>query len=163
MTIDLSHAGGSVLNWVQSGAGLIDKPFTSPGAKHVWTLTITGGTPELAEMYLTKELEFLRNPNYGLGQGIKKNVQRFETQSGLAHFIKLGEIKQWRDYQLTKVEATQKADLVAWEAHCEGIKSFYIEDHDGTVFFAELQGDLDFKMEHENRWALSFQCLEVLP
>jgi hypothetical protein len=76
--------------------------------------------------------------------------------------VKNGDPRRSRRYDLTKIASAQKTDFESWEAVCEGIKYFYIQDINGSVFFAELMEEIAFKMEQENRWGTTIDILEVL-
>ena len=151
------------VGWSQGDGLLIDKSFT-PQTKQYWKLNITAPATivELPEMFLTREYTFERNPSYGLEDRIKRNVERWETQSGRPRSVKNGDPRQARNYNLTKISLTQKTAFESWESVCEGIKSFYIEDINGVVFFAELMEEIFFKMEQEDRWGTTINVLEVL-
>lgn len=152
------------LSWTQGNALLIDKSFTAQ-TKRYWRLNIAspGSAPELAEMFLTKAYMFQRNPNYGLREKpYKKNIVREETASGRVRRVKNGEPRKARNYNLTRITAAQRTDLESWESLLDGTKFFYIEDVNGTLFFAELMDDLEFSMEHEGRFGVAMNILEVL-
>jgi len=163
-TDNFSGDTNDAASWTQSGSGLIDKSFTAQ-TKRYWRLNIAapGSAPELAEMFLTKQYTFQRNPNYGLREKpYQKNIVRNETKSGRVRKIKNGEPRRSRAYALTRITAAQRADLESWESVLDSIKNFYIEDVNGTLFFAELIDDLEFSMEHEGRFGVSMNILEVL-
>jgi len=152
------------VGWTQGDALLIDKEFTLAN-KQYWKLNITAPATiiQMPEMFLTKSYAFERNPNYGLKDGKTKNIEDLETRSGSLRLVKSGEPRRYRSYQLTKIESTQKTNLQTWDDHCEGIKSLYLEDHTGDLFFAWLvTKDLIFEMEKENRWATGMDFKEVL-
>jgi hypothetical protein len=151
------------IGWTQGDALLIDKSFTAQ-TKRYWKLNITAPATivEIPEMYLTKQYTFQRNPSYGLEDRIKRNISRWETQSGRVRRVKNGDPRRARRYDLTKITGTQKTEFESWESVCEGIKYFYIEDINGVVFFAELIEEIFFRMENEGRWGTTIDLLEVL-
>jgi hypothetical protein len=153
------------IGWTQGDALLIDKTFTAQ-AKQYLKLNITAPERiiEMPECYLTKAYIFARNPSWGFGYGNKRNIAREESLSGYIQKTKWGEPRIHQRYDLTRISDAQRAALKAWDDHCEGSKSFYIEDILGTLLFAELvQNELgEFKAESEGRWGLSFEVMEVL-
>ncbi len=151
------------VGWVQGDALLIDKTFAAQ-TKRYWKLDITAPAiiVELGEMFLTKQYPFERNPSYGFEDRIKRNVSRYETSSGKPRSVKNGDPRRSRRYDLTKISSAQKTEFETWESVCEGIKSFYFEDINGEVFFADLLEEVFFKMEQEGRWGTTIDILEVL-
>jgi len=169
LALELYHSNdgnnwtGAANNW-NATSGTVDVSFNAT-TKQYWDLVINtnNSVPELSEMFLTKTYTFERNPNYGLEDGKKKNVLSDETQSGLVRLVKFGEPRRFRSYQLTKIGDNQKTNLESWDDHCEGIKALYLIDHQNGAFFAWLTTkDLIFAMEHENRWSVRMEFLEVL-
>jgi hypothetical protein len=153
------------VGWTQGDALLIDKEFTAQTKRYLKLNIMAPATiVELTECYLTKRYTFSRNPSWGFGYGDKRNVNREESLSGYVQKTKWGESRIHQRYDLTRITDTQKAALKAWDDHCEGAKSFYIEDILGTLFFAELvqNGLGDFKAESEGRWGLPIEVMEVL-
>ncbi len=154
------------VGWTQGDALLIDKAFTGQ-TKRYWKLNITAPATivEIAEMFLTKVYAFTRNPSWGFGYGDKRNVIREESLDGHIQKTKWGEPRIHQRYDLVKIPDAQKTVMKAWDDHCEGVKSFFIEDVLGTVLFAELvaNGLGDFKAEVEGRWAVSIEVQGVLP
>ena len=169
LPLALSHSNDGnnwtpALNSWNATASKVDSSFNNT-VKRYWKLEITtaNNAPEMPEMFLTKEYQFERNPNYGLEDGKKKNILSDETQSGLVRLVKFGEPRRFRTYQLTKIGDNQKTNLESWDNHCEGIKALYLIDHQNDAFFAWLTTkDLIFAMEHENRWSVRMEFLEVL-
>ena len=154
----------NAMNGWNGTASAIDQSFNAQNSRF-WKFTITtaNNVPELPELYLTKAYQFERNPNYGLEAGKRKNILADETQAGIARFVKLGEPKRYRNYELTKIGNNQRSSLQSWDDHCEGIKTIYLVDHEGEAFFAWLfTKDLIFTMEHEGRWGTHMQFLEVI-
>lgn len=153
------------VGWTQGDALLIDKAFTA-ATKGYWKLNITAPATiiELSELYLTKSCIFARNPSWGFGYGDKRNVVREESLDGHVQKTVWGDSKVHQRYDLTRMSDTQRAALKAWDDHCEGAKSFYIEDIIGTLLFAEFpqNGLGDFKAESEGRWGISIEVLETI-
>ncbi len=118
--------------------------------------------PHLAEMFLCSGVEFQRNPNYGLTFGMQLNVNRWETLAGLARFVENGDPRRLRTYQLTMISDAQKADLDLWEQTTRGAKPFYLQDVDGSYWFAELVAPLQWKLDRCGRWSVEMSVLEVL-
>lgn len=152
----------AVTPWVQSGSGQIDKSFTAQ-TKQYWRLNIASpaSAPELHEMYLTKDVSFAHNPLYGSMIGTRRNILTDQTQSGITRKVKLGELRKIRTYSMN-VGNTQKSDFESWEAHCEGVKSFYIHDYDDACVFMEMLNDLEFIASSPNRWTCTLELMEVL-
>jgi hypothetical protein len=152
------------LSWTQADALLIDKTFSAQ-TKQYWRLNIgaPGSNPQLTEMYLTKDVTFIRGPAYGAMVGTKKNLIIDQTQSGITRKVKLGETKKHRRYDLNYISATQKTDFEAWDALCEGVKNFYIHDYDDACIFMELTQDLEFiAATHHLTWNTTLELTEVL-
>lgn len=153
------------IGWTQGDALLIDKTFTA-AIKEYWKLNITAPATivELPELYLTKAYTFTRNPSWGFAYGDKRNVVREESLDGHVQKTKWGDPRVHQKYDLTKILDAQKTAMKAWDDHCEGSKSFYIEDIIGSLLFAEMvqNGLGDFKAESEGRWGLSLEVMEVL-
>lgn len=152
------------VGWTQADALLIDKSFVAQ-TKPDWKLNITAPATivELTEMYLTKDVVFLRNPAMGSMIGTRKNIVIDQTQSGISRKVKLGELKRIRRYDLNYITVTQKTDFESWDALCEGVKSFYIHDYDSSCIFMELVSDLEFTASGINRWTCMLDLTEVLP
>jgi hypothetical protein len=150
------------VGWTQGDELLIYKTFTAQ-TKQYWKLNITapGTTVELQEMYLTKGYSFLRNPSYNGSVAIRRNIVRDMTQAGITRVVKLGESKRARRYDVL-VETTQKVEFENWENECQGVKSFYIVDHEGTTIFMENQIELEFRFAAPLYWNTSLDLLEVL-
>jgi hypothetical protein len=150
-------------SWTQGDDLIIDKSFSAQ-TKQYWYIAIYAPATivELPELYLTKDVVFLRNPAMGSMVGTKKNIVSDQTQSGLSRKVKLGELKRLRRYDLNYITATQKTDFEAWDALCEGVKSFYIHDYDNSCIFMELLSDLEFTASGINRWTCMLELTEVL-
>jgi hypothetical protein len=151
------------VGWTQGDAFLIDKSFTVQ-TKRYWKLNITAPATivELPEIFLTKDLPFENDPGWGAMIGIKKNIILDFTQAGLSRKIKLGESKRHRKYDWLTLTSTQKTDFEAWDALCEGVKSFYLHDENAVCWFAELTQDLEFIAKSPSLWTCSLELLEVL-
>ena len=168
LTMDLIYSENDIdwfyaVQWTQGDALLINKSFTAQ-TKRYWNLNIFAPATiaEMPEMFLSKAYTFQRNPGYGLGEGDRKNTLRDETKSGRVRLVKFGEPKRWRQYSLTRIGAAQKADFETWDRLAEGIKSVYIEDHNGVLCFAELIGDLNFRLTSVDRYSTDIELLETL-
>lgn len=152
------------LSWAQADALIINKTFNVL-TKQYWRLLITSDPatpPELPELYITNDVPFVENPSFGSQVGTKKNLYQDQTQSGLSRKVKLGEFKRVRSYDLTHIGDAQKVDLETWDTHCEGVKSFYILDHNGVLIFMEMTSDLLFTPSSNDIWTTSLDLLEVL-
>jgi hypothetical protein len=151
-------------SWTQSGSGLIDKAFTAQTEQY-WRLNIAAPAlaPSLAEIFLTKQYTFQRNPSWGFDEGTQKNIAREEALSGKVQKVKWGETRRHRRYDLTRVASAQKTDLENFDMGVDGMKSFYIEDTGGAVFFADMPAGLPlFKAEREGRWGITLDIIEIL-
>ena len=153
-----------VVSWTQTDALAINKSFTQPATTRYWRLNITtGGTiPELPEMYLTKDLDFTYNPDFGTPVGKQRNVSRWETESGQVRKVKNGEPRQAYQFGFAVIDSAQKTDLQAWEDHLAGTKGCYLSDTDGTWVFVELMEDLKYTPISYNNWSTTFNLLELL-
>lgn len=150
--------------WTQSGSGLIDKTFTAQ-TKRYWRLNIASpaAAPELAEMFLTKAVPFIYNPEFGGPVGKKRNVDRTESRAGLAQKIKNGEARRTYKYAWSILETAEKTLFEAWDDHCEGVKNFYLIDTDAITIFVERLGDLMFTPIGPGQYQTAFDLLEVVP
>jgi hypothetical protein len=152
------------LSWTQSGSGLIDKTFTAQ-TKRYWRLNIASpaSAPELAEMFLTKQIPFIYNPEFGGPVGKKRNIDRTESRAGEAQKVKNGDARRSYKYGWSILEAAEKDMLEAWDDDCEGTKNFYLIDTDGNTVFVERLGDLIFTPIGYQQYQTSFDLLEVVP
>ncbi len=154
----------TVVNWTQGDWLVINKTFTQQ-TRQYWQFLITSNPaapPEFAEMFLGADLVFTRNPDPSVMEGRKRYVTRQETLSGKSQRIKFGESKRSRRYSLKTVASAQKADFEAWEALCEGLKPFYIIDHNGTLIYMEMLNELEFNYITPTIVSTSLELLEVL-
>jgi hypothetical protein len=146
--------------------GLMKRSFSSVAARY-WTFFIQNpaSPPEIPELFLTHSYQLQRNPDYGYLHGTRPNVSRIESQSGVVQKTKLGSRRRIFHYSFTRIGDDQRADLETFDAACEGIRSFYVEDMDGKIYFAELpEGGLPpFRAERAGRWGLDLDVLEVVP
>jgi hypothetical protein len=151
------------LSWTQGDALIINKNFTAQ-TKRYWRLLITSDPAaalEMPEIYLTKDYEFETNVRIILQEESRRNIERDETISGYPRWVKLGEDKEYRDYDLI-VDATQKASLQSWWSVMDSVKPFYVYDHNGSWYFMEALNDLSFQSLGNSLWSINLQLLEVL-
>jgi hypothetical protein len=152
------------IGWTQVNALIIDKEFTA-ATKQYWKLNITAPATivEMPEMFLTKSYELERNANYGCIESYRDNVDRQEAGSGIVYKAEMGDIKKYRKYFLTRISSSQKSNLEAAGLHLGiTLKPLYVEDLQGTVFFAELLKPMEMTMERENRYGTEIEALEML-
>jgi hypothetical protein len=152
------------LSWTQGDALIINKTFTV-ATKQYWRFIITedpAAAPEMPELYLTNDLVFVRNPDPNVFEGRRRNIVRDETLSGKSRRVKLGESRRSRKYPLKTVESAQKTDFETWEAHCEGLKPFYILDHSGALIYMEMMNELEFTYLTPSIVSTSLDLLEVI-
>lgn len=152
------------LSWTQGDALIINKSFTAQ-TKRYWRLIITSdpaAAPEIPEMFLTKDLVFAQNVGPNVVEETERNVARDMTLSGRGRWIKNGEPKRSRLYDLKTIGTTQKSDFESWEALCGGSKPFYVTDHNGTLIFMEMLNKLKFTYLTASILSTSLELLEVL-
>jgi hypothetical protein len=150
------------LSWTQADALIINKPFTA-ATKQYWRLLITSdpvAAPEIPEMYLTKDYTFERNVKLDLTEKPQRNIDRDETKSGYPRWVKLGEKKRYREYELI-AESTQKANLESWWDVLDSVKPFYVFDHNGDLIFMEMLNDLSFTPLSNQFWITRMEFFEV--
>jgi len=133
------------LSWTQADALVINKTFTTQ-TKQYWRFRVTiTGILQLGELYLTDSYVFTRNISNEAVQGTKRNVLREEGVSGTVRKVKLGESRRQYQYKLKAMGLTQMSDFQAWENETEGVKDFYILDHNGDLVYCEMLNELEFR------------------
>jgi len=161
-TDNFSADDHEAVGWTQGNALIISKSFTAQ-TKQYWKLNITAPATivELTEMFLSKDYTFERNVNLNLNEEIQRNVERDQTKSGDPRWVKLGEKKESRVYDLI-VESAQKINLDSWWSALDSVKPFYIFDHNGDLLFMEMLNELSFTPLSNNFWQTKMEFLEVL-
>ena len=162
-TDNFSGDDHEAVGWTQGDALAIDKSFTEQ-TKQYWKLNVTAPATivEMPEMFLSKDYQFQRNIKPGVGEELKRNIVRTETLSGRVRKVKLGEERYGLTFDLGPIDSTQKADLELWNASIDGVKSFYVRDHNGVLNFMEMLNDLSFVNLTSSLWTTRFELLEVL-
>ena len=149
-TIDIQHSDNDI-DWTNAIAqftgdvGIMNKTLTG-GAKKYWRIKIT--TPniavEITEIFLTPGYAWEADPSYPL-ESIEDqhNVKSITDRSGENSYLKLGDQKRIRKYNLRLMLEAQKTNLLALWDDWGGYKPFYLLDHEATLFFVELVGPLN--------------------
>jgi hypothetical protein len=153
-----------VLNWTQADALIINKSFVAANPDEAyWRFFIVSDPatpPEMPEIFLTADYTFERNVKMDLIEKPQRNVDRDETKSGYPRWVKLGEKKRYREYELI-AESAQKANLESWWDVLDSVKPFYIFDHNGALIFMEVLNDLSFTPLSNQFWITRMEFLEV--
>lgn len=141
----------TVEEWTQPNALLISKTFAAQ-TKRYWIFHAQAPATivELPEMSLGKSYTFAVNPVWGSRQGRKRNILSDETRSGYDRDVKFGELRRVRTYDLKDMENAQEAELEALETLCEGVKPFWVEDHNSSVIFMKALTEEDFGYDAED-------------
>jgi len=126
-----------------------DLPYTE---KRYWRFGIDNpsSAPELSELWLGKGYAFQINPIIGADERWRRNVFSEELESGVDTEVKRGERKRVRIFDLRDVRQDQKIDFEAWDALCEGIKPFWVQDHNGAMIYMKMINDLEFRYDGED-------------
>ena len=154
-----------VVTWTQGDALQISKSFAQPATTRYWRLNITcaGVTPQMPEIFLSQDVVFSYNPEYGGPIGTQYNVDRWEVEAGLVRKVKKGNPRRVYRYDWAVLADTDKTVLQAWADHLDGLKSFYLCDVAGTWVFCEnMGGALKFTPISYGNWSTSFDFQEVL-
>jgi hypothetical protein len=104
---------------------------------------------------------FVLYPKLGLIDGIRRNIIRDQTQSGILRMVKLGEDKAYRKYSFL-IEDDDKENLETMEAALEGIQTFALTDHNGDSFTMEMLNEMEFVPVSDKYWTCELELLEAL-
>jgi hypothetical protein len=165
--IDWSNVAAS---WTQMGNNLVNVPFDSPdGIKRYWGYSITGNgstIPQQTEVFLGPTYEMERNPSYGSQvRGTKDGVKRTELDGGgVVYYDRWGGLnKKYRKWPLARATDAMAANINDLDALWAGKKPVFVEDDDGSWFFAELLKRLDQAVNGLDYSSYELEVLEVLP
>lgn len=170
-TLDILHSDDDVSydpaapEWVQSGAGLINKSWTAV-AKRYWKIRITApsSAPELTELFLSSTYEWERNPARPAGPLERVfNVEHSQTAAGQDRFLVHGGPKRRRPYHVPRCSEAQKDSMVALFSEWAGSKPFWLEDHEGDWIYGRLRGPLNLRETANGVYGFDFDFAEVLP
>jgi hypothetical protein len=170
MTLDIEYSDDDIAYTPATAqfvaaAGLIDKSWADETHRY-WKFTITapGIIPQFAELFLTNTYSFERNPEKPWGPRDEvKNVENATTAGGQDRFLVHGEPKRRRAYTLPNVGETQKDNLITLDDAWAGSNPFWLEDHEGVWIYGNFEAPMNMTEITEQRYALSFSFLEVLP
>lgn len=173
MTLDIEHSTDdaaytpAVPQWVQAGNGLVNKTWASL-TKRYWRFIITtpASVPEIMELFLGLTYELERNPSYGsLARGLRDGNVRTDLDGGCVVFYDkwVGQQKKYRRWPLSRATSAMAANVNALDAACAGKRPFFVEDDDGTWFFAEQLKRLEESAKGYNYSSYELEVLEVLP
>jgi hypothetical protein len=161
-TDNFSSDDHEAVGWTQGDALIINKSFTAQ-TKQYWKLQVTAPATivELTEMFLGKDYLFERNVKLDLTEETRRNMLRQASSSGYARWVKCGEKKEYRAYDLI-AEGAQKTNLESWWSALDSVKPFYIFDHNSDLIFMEMLNELSFIPLSNSFWSTKLELLEVL-
>ncbi len=171
MTLDVLYSDNdadyyaAVAQWAQGGNGLINKSWASATHRY-WKLKITAPAviPQFAEIFLTQTYEWERNPARPAGPFDPEfNVEHSQTAAGHDRFLKHGEPRRRRAYQMPVCGQAQKDNVSAFFDGWAGSKPFWLEDHGGAWIFGRLRGPLNLREVAYQAYSFDFDFIEVLP
>lgn len=172
MTLDIKYSDDdasytpAVSQWVQSGGGLINKPWASITHRY-WKFIITApaSVPEIAEIFLTATYEWKRDAGRrGSGpHGVEFNVLNEVTHAGHDRFLVRGSPKRRRFYHAPNVGEAQKENILALNGAWAGSAPFWLCDHEGAWIYGKLRGEVLLKEITYQRYSFDFDFMEVLP
>ena len=126
--------------------GDINRPFAAQTHRY-WRLFFDNGSggnpgapPELAELFLTADYIFERNPSYPVseyGDDTQFNVDVVETVSGSVGFYELGPEREQYSLNLVMTNA-MAANVRAWMYAWAGKNPFPIIDDSGNLLFVYI-------------------------
>jgi hypothetical protein len=133
-------------------SGLIRKAISAARSDASWRLVITPTTmiPQMPECYMTYLYSFEVQPQYGLTSVDKRNALKIDAVSGRSTYLRLGKSKRYLEYSIYAFDDTDLARLNNLEYHLGLAIPFFIIDHDGNEFFAELVNELDITTFNAN-------------
>jgi len=154
----------TAVTWTQSDALVINKSFGSVTMKY-WSFAITtdpAAPPEIPELYLTSDYVFERNVKLNVTEKNQRNIYREESLSGRVRLVKNGLERRARNYTVLVKNDTQKVDFEAWNSVYDGIKPYYILDHDTDLIYMEMLNNMEFEYVHRDYSIVTLELLEVL-
>jgi hypothetical protein len=157
--------GSSVIDvdsWTQADSSMIVRGFTQPATTRYWRLNITtgGAVPQLSEIFLGLDYE-VESPTFGGKVGVKHNVERVETDAGVAYFVEKGSRRATYRYRWAAIGNSDKSKIQALVEN--GIKPFFLYDTAGSWVVVELVEDhIEFEPISYGNWAVEIEMREVL-
>lgn len=158
----------AVVQWIQSGVGLIDKSWSSITHRY-WKFIVTSPAmmPMFTELFLTQTYTWEVNPVIPTGElDDIFNVENQVTSGGYDRFLIHGIKKRQRNYSVVKRGETQRASIEALNTAWAGSKPFWLCDHEGVWIYGKLTERIKLTMEGEDesggQYSFNFNFLEVI-
>lgn len=156
---------GSYVNvippWMQAGEGLILKLGTHSDRFQRLKITGAAAPPQMGELYLTN-LHTFRAPDFGSRRATQYNVRRNVGTGGRPSYVKLGPSYTVLSYEMPSILLEDEAFYQAWFEAWDGGKPFFMTDHTGRIFFAEiLTEDPGFLDREHNATGVSLRIAQV--
>ena len=156
---------GSYVNvvppWVQADEGLIQKLGTHSDRFQRVKISGAAAPPQIGELFLTILYTF-RAPDFGSRRATQFNVKRNVGMGGRPSYVKLGPSYRVLSYEMPSILLEDEAFYEAWFAAWDGGKPFFMVDHKGNRFFAEiLTEDPGFLDREHNAIGVSLRIAQV--
>ncbi|MCK5012233.1 MAG: hypothetical protein KAS66_00275 [Candidatus Omnitrophica bacterium] len=168
-TLDIQHSPDGAA-WTDATTqfagtdGVIIKTLTG-GTKRYWRLKVTSPSAavEIPELFFSPSYDWEADPSYPLETiEDQHNIQSITDAAGSNYYLKKGDPKKIRKYNMQLILETQKDNLLDLWADWGGYKPFYITDHDGTIFFTEIIGPLNLGGKIKGVYGAIMNLREVL-
>ncbi len=176
MTLNLKYSpdnvdwSGVADTWTQADGSLINRQIAAPGAaKQYWGIFWSGNgstVPQMTEIFLGPTYQMERNPSYGdQVRGLRDGVLRRDLTGGavVRYDQWAGLQKKYRKWPLSRATDAMAANINALDAAWAGKRPFWVQDDDGTWFFAELLQRADQGAKGLGYSEYVIEMLEVLP
>jgi hypothetical protein len=149
-----------VAPWVQADSNLITK--TAPCSHVYQQLVISGASvvPQIGELLFTRLVTFTA-PDFGSRVGSRPEVSRVQLRGGSPAYVKWGTTKKALTYEIPSGRASERFQYDSWFDAWDGCKPFFIIDHLGNAFFAELMDPPEYVEKDVNSYALSLRIQQV--
>ncbi|RJQ22035.1 MAG: LamG domain-containing protein [Nitrospiraceae bacterium] len=152
-----------VAPWTQADSELIEKTWASSTNRFTELKIVTPVLPQIAEMFLTSEYEWERNPSRPTGDLLPRfNVERDVCAGGQPRYLIHGDPRRYRYYPQVRALSTQKANAKAMYDAWAGGKPFWLCDHEGNWIYGEILS-MEMPEQASDMFPFSFEFLEVLP
>ncbi len=156
--------------WTQADSSLINRQITAPGVRGYWGIFWSGNgstVPQMTEIFLGPTYQMERDPSYGNGRvsGLRDGVNRCELDGGAPTYYDrwAGVQKRYRKWPLARATDTMAASINSLDAAWAGKRPFWVQDDDGSWFFAELLKRANQSANGLNYSSFDLEVLEVLP
>ncbi len=162
-TDDITYTA-AVAQWV-GAAGFINKEWASL-TKRYWKFIITtpGSIPQIAELFLCPTYTWEKNPSRPNGASDPAfNIERLQSASGDIRYLKNGDPKQRRAYQMPRCREAQKDNIDALNDAWAGYKPFWLCDDAGIWIYGEITAPINLRQVAAGTYAFDFTFQEVLP